>query len=296
MVGAMSNWLSLGDREAAHGRSPFEDRLRELLAEVAAGSTTEAEALSLLRDLPFADLGYAKVDRHRELRQGTCEIVYAEGKTAEQVRGIVSSLLAGNVGPILVTRADEEQRSVVRSLAEATGASVEERARSRAIAIVRNIPKTGGAVMVVTAGTSDLPVAEEAALTASLLGPDVEVVADVGVAGMHRLAGIRDRLERADAIVVVAGMEGALASVVGGLVSRPVVACPTSVGYGASFGGLAALLAMLSSCTPGVVCVNIDDGVGAGFAAALIARRAGSHAVSAPGDDRAEPPIPSRVP
>jgi NCAIR mutase (PurE)-related protein len=294
-VGAMSNSLSGGDREAARGRSPFEDRLRELLAELAAGTTSEAEALSLLRDLPFADLGFAKVDRHRELRQGACEIVYAEGKTVEQVRGIVASLLAGNAGPILVTRADDEQRSVVRSLAEATGASVEERARSRAIAIVRSVPETGGRVMVVTAGTSDLPVAEEAALTASLLGPEVELVADVGVAGMHRLAGIRERLEGADAIVVVAGMEGALASVVGGLVSRPVVACPTSVGYGASFGGLAALLAMLSSCTPGVVCVNIDDGVGAGFAAALIARRSGSAIDPVPLDDRAEAATRSRV-
>jgi NCAIR mutase (PurE)-related protein len=171
-----------------------------------------------------------------------------------------------------VTRADEAQRAVVRDLAVRAGLEVDERARSRAIAILRGVPRTSGSVLVVTAGTSDLPVAEEALLTASLMGPRVALIADVGVAGLHRLAGIRDRLEAADAIVVVAGMEGALASVVGGLVSRPVVACPTSVGYGASFGGLAALLAMLSSCTPGVVCVDIDDGVGAGFAAALIAR------------------------
>src|SRR5205823_1875265 len=144
-----------------------------------------------------------------------------------------------------------------------------------AVAVLRNVPIPAGRVLVVTAGTSDLAVAEEAALTATLVGSATEVVADVGVAGLHRLAAVRAELESADAIVVVAGMEGALPSVVGGLVARPVIACPTSVGYGASFGGLAALLAMLSSCTPGVACVNIDDGVGAGYVAALIARRAG---------------------
>jgi NCAIR mutase (PurE)-related protein len=254
------------------GDGPFEERIRALLAGVAAGSVTPEDALGRLRDLPFEDLGFAKVDHHRELRQGTSEIVYAEGKTPDQVRGIVAALLDGNAGPILVTRADESQRAQVRELARDAGVPVDERPRSRVIAIVRGVPPVAGSVLVLTAGTSDLPVAEEAALTASLMGPQVELVADVGVAGLHRLAGMRDLLEAADAIVVLAGMEGALASVVGGLVARPVVACPTSVGYGASFGGLAALLAMLSSCTPGVVCVDIDDGVGAGFAAALIAR------------------------
>jgi NCAIR mutase (PurE)-related protein len=255
------------------GGSSFEERLRALLADVAAGLRSADEAVNELRDLPFADLGFAKVDHHRELRQGACEIVYADGKTEDQVRGIVAQLLSGNTGPILVTRANREQRSAVQALAEETGLEVDERPRSNVIAVIRNVPRSSATVLVVTAGTSDLPVADEAALTASLLGPRVELIADVGVAGLHRLAGIRDRLEQADAVVVVAGMEGALASVVGGLVAGPVVACPTSVGYGASFGGLAALLAMLSSCTPGVVCVNIDDGVGAGFAAAQIARR-----------------------
>ena len=299
-MGAMSNSFSGGDPGPEDGAgSPFEQRLHGLLADVAAGSLSAKEALHRLRDLPFADLGFAKVDHHRELRQGTCEIVYAAGKTVDEVRGIVGRLLVGNAGPILVTRADEEQRAAVRAMAIEAAEDVEELPRSGVIAIVRNVPISEGAVLVVTAGTSDLPVAEEAALTASLLGPRVDLVADVGVAGMHRLAGVRERLEAADAIVVVAGMEGALASVVGGLVARPIVACPTSVGYGASFGGLAALLAMLSSCTPGVVCVNIDDGVGAGFSAALIARQSAGGArpehAAAPGRD-VRPAVPSRVP
>jgi NCAIR mutase (PurE)-related protein len=261
-----------GSRSAAG--SPFEERIRGLLARVAAGEVTEEEAARQLRDLPFADLGFAKVDHHRELRQGACEIVYASGKTVPQVEGIVRQLLEGNSGPVLVTRADDEQLRATRALADDAGFPVDVRPRSGAIAILRNAPAPTGRVLVVTAGTSDLPVAEEAALTASVLGAGVEVIGDVGVAGLHRIAAVRDELEAADAVVVVAGMEGALASVVGGLASCPVIACPTSVGYGASFGGLAALLSMLSSCTPGVVCVDIDDGVGAGFSAALIARRA----------------------
>jgi pyridinium-3,5-biscarboxylic acid mononucleotide synthase len=260
-------------RATTAATTPFEARLRALLRDVAAGSVSEEAAAQALRDLPFADLGFARVDHHRELRQGVCEIVYGPGKSAQEVRAIVRRLLAGNEGPVLVSRTDGEQRAAVREEADAAGLMVEERPRSGAMAILRNVPPPRGLVMVVTAGTADLPVAEEAALTATLVGAGVEVLADVGVAGLHRLAAVRDRLESADALVVVAGMEGALASVVGGLVARPVVACPTSVGYGASFGGLAALLAMLSSCTPGVVCVDIDDGVGAGYAAALIARR-----------------------
>jgi NCAIR mutase (PurE)-related protein len=157
---------------------------------------------------------------------------------------------------------------------------VEDHRRARVVAITRNVPSPAGRVLVVTAGTSDLPVAEEASVTARLLGAAVETITDVGVAGLHRLAAVRDRLASADVVVVVAGMEGALASVVGGLATSPVIACPTSVGYGASFGGLAALLAMLTSCTPGVACVGIDDGVGAGYVAASIARRACRHAES----------------
>jgi pyridinium-3,5-biscarboxylic acid mononucleotide synthase len=260
-------------RDEGKRRSPFEGRITELLARVAAGDVTPAEATEQLRSLPFADLGFARVDHHRELRQGVCEIVYASGKTLGQVEGIVRELLDGNSGPILVSRADEPQLEAVRALAGEAGYPVDSRPASRAIAILRNVPPPTGRVLVITAGTSDLPVAEEAALTASILGAGVEIVSDVGVAGLHRIASIREELHAADVVIVVAGMEGALASVVGGLVSCPVIACPSSVGYGASFGGLAALLSMLSSCTPGVVCVDIDDGVGAGYTAALIARR-----------------------
>lgn len=269
----------LGNRSPGTGRgkrSPFEGRLSELLEQVATGRVTPQEATQRLRDLPFADLGFAKVDHHRELRQGACEILYASGKTIEQVQGIVGQLLEGNSGPILVTRADDGQLAAVLALAERAGYPVVSKPRSGAIAILRSVPPPIGDMLVVTAGTSDLPVAEEAVLTACVLGAGVRLVVDVGVAGVHRIASIREELDAADVVVVVAGMEGALASVVGGLVSSPVIACPTSVGYGASFGGLAALLAMLSSCTPGVVCVDIDDGVGAGYTAALIARRAAS--------------------
>jgi len=254
----------------------YAERLRALLDSVAAGEVSAAAASEELRDLPFADLGFARVDHHRELRQGACEIVYAPGKTAGEIEGIVTRLLESNVGPVLVTRADDAQRSVVRAAAARHGLSVDERPRAGAIAITRNVPAAVGRVLVVTAGTSDQPVSDEAELTASVLGASVERIVDVGVAGLHRLAAVRDRLEAADVVVVVAGMEGALASVVGGLVARPVIACPTSVGYGSNFGGLAALLSMLSSCAPGVVCVGIDDGVGAGYSAAMIARRTAS--------------------
>jgi NCAIR mutase (PurE)-related protein len=260
-------------KEAAPPRTPFEARLRDLLQRVAEGSATTAEAEAALRDLPFADLGFAKVDHHRELRQGACEIVLARGKTADQVEAIVRQLIEGNEGPILVTRAGPAQIERVREIAERRGIPVSKPTASGAIAILRNLPAPAGRAVIVTAGTADIPVAEEAHLTATLMGAGAEMVTDVGVAGLHRIAAVRDRLQEADVIVVVAGMEGALASVVGGLVSCPVIACPTSVGYGASFGGLAALLAMLSSCVPGVTCVDIDDGVGAGYSAALIARR-----------------------
>jgi NCAIR mutase (PurE)-related protein len=254
-------------------KTPFEARLRDLLERVAMGEVSAEEATATLRDLPFADLGFAKVDHHRELRQGVCEIVLAGGKTADQIEGIVRQLIDGNEGPVLVTRADEAQIERVRKVASQAGLPVTAPTASGAIAVLRNVPQPVGRALIVTAGTADIPVAEEAHLTATLMGAGAEVVTDVGVAGLHRIASVQDRLNAADVVVVVAGMEGALASVVGGLVSCPVIACPTSVGYGASFGGLAALLAMLSSCTPGVTCVDIDDGVGAGYSAALIARR-----------------------
>lgn len=267
--------------------TPFEAKLSDLLAGVASGEVDPADAFESLRDLPFSDLGFAKVDHHRELRQGACEIVLGAGKTVEQVRAIVERLVEGNAGPVLVTRASEEQVAAVREVASRHALEVEDHAECRCVAIVRDVRAPAGTVLVVTAGTADLPVADEAALTARLMGTAVERIADVGVAGMHRLAAVRGRLAAADATVVVAGMEGALASVVGGMATGPVIACPTSVGYGSTFGGLAALLAMLSSCAPGVVAVGIDDGVGAGYAAALVARaggaaRAGASAAASP--------------
>jgi NCAIR mutase (PurE)-related protein len=269
-------------------KTPFEARLRDLLERVAMGAVSAEQAAGTLRDLPFADLGYAKVDHHRELRQGACEIVLAAGKTVDHVEGIVRQLIDGNEGPILVTRADPEQAKRVHQVASRAGLPVTGPTASGAIAVLRNVPQPVGRALIVTAGTADIPVAEEAHLTATLMGAGAEVVTDVGVAGLHRIASVRDRLDEADVVVVVAGMEGALASVVGGLSSCPVIACPTSVGYGASFGGLAAMLAMLSSCTPGVVCVDIDDGVGAGYSAALIARQAhGAGRRSAAAGDRA---------
>lgn len=254
--------------------SAYEERLRELLERVATGDVTPVRATERLRDLPFSDLGFAKVDHHRELRQGACEIVYADGKTLEELTSILRRLLEGNEGSILVTRASPEQIEAVRETAGGSGVEVVERTRARCIAMLRNLAPPVGQVLIVTAGTSDLAVAEEAQLAATVMGVRSEIVADVGVAGLHRLSAIRPRLGSADAIVVIAGMEGALASVVAGIAPCPVIACPTSVGYGATFGGLAALLSMLSSCAPGVSCVNVDDGVGAGYTAALIARAA----------------------
>jgi pyridinium-3,5-biscarboxylic acid mononucleotide synthase len=250
----------------------YEARLADLLDRVSSGDVTPDDAARQLRDLPFSDLGFAKVDHHRELRQGACEVVYAEGKTPAEVRSIVERLLSGNEGPILVSRTSPEHVAAVR--AAAGRVDVVERSRARCVALRRNVPRPTGSVLIVTAGTADLGVAEEAELTASLLGAETEIVADVGVAGLHRLIAVQPMLATADAVVVVAGMEGALASVVGGLASCPVIACPTSIGYGASLGGLAALLSMLSSCAPGVACVNVDDGVGAGYIAAMIARSA----------------------
>jgi NCAIR mutase (PurE)-related protein len=245
-------------------------RIRALLERVRAGDVTIDAALDDLRDLPFRDIGVATIDHHRHLRQGFPEVVFGEGKTTSQILSILEELVRGG-GNCLITRIDPGRAEAIQ---KAFPAVTYEAVARACVLLQRSIEEIGrGTVLVVSAGTSDLPVAEEAALTARLLGNRVERLVDVGVAGIHRLLHRRDLLERAEVIVVCAGMEGALASVVGGLVSRPVVAVPTSVGYGASFGGLAALLAMLNSCAAGVTVVNIDNGFGAGYAAALINRR-----------------------
>jgi pyridinium-3,5-biscarboxylic acid mononucleotide synthase len=244
-----------------------EATLTTLLQRVADGERTVQQALSDLRDLPFEDIGSAKVDHHRELRTGQAEAVYGPGKTPEEVRDAAVALVRRASGAVFVTRATPEQFA---ALAEAVPAATYDE-RSRLIVAKEATPngRPLGAVAVVSAGTSDRPVAEEAARTLAALGADVDRISDVGVAGVHRLLEHRGRIEAADCVVVVAGMEGALPSVVAGITSRPVVAVPTSVGYGASFEGMAALLAMLSSCAPGISVVNIDNG----FGAALVAHR-----------------------
>ncbi len=246
--------------------------LEEMLRGVAAGEVTVATALESLRRLPFSDLGFARVDHHRGLRQGVVEFIYGPGKTRSQLLAIVEAQLAHDQSSVVVTRVAAEDAAAVRALAESLGLESVWHDRPGLLAIPRAVPQVRGRLLVLTAGTSDLPVAEEAATVASLLGADVHVVADVGVAGLHRLLEQQPEIEEADAIVVVAGMDAALASVVGGLARVPVIACPTSVGYGATFGGLSALLAMIASCAPGVAVVGVDDGVGAGTVGALIAR------------------------
>ncbi|MCU1279729.1 MAG: 1-(5-phosphoribosyl)-5-amino-4-imidazole-carboxylate carboxylase [bacterium] len=245
-------------------------QLRQLLERVHQGDASVDEALRDLADLPFRDLGFARVDHHRHLRTGFPEVVLGLGKTAEQI-GLIMAELARTGANVLATRvADEHVGEVLRLVPAARHEKL-----ARAVVVEQQaIADIGrGTVLIVSAGTSDLPVAEEAALTARLAGNRVERLIDVGVAGIHRLLGSRAALEAASVIVVVAGMEGALPSVVAGLTSRPVVAVPTSVGYGASFGGIAALLGMLNSCAAGVTVVNIDNGFGAGYAASLINRK-----------------------
>lgn len=246
----------------------YEDAIKELLARVSSGELSTDSALDQLRTLPFSDLGYAKVDHHRELRQGLAEVVMCQGKTEEQVEGITRALLEKNKGNILLTRASAGVFDAIRRVDDRAVYSPE----ARVITIQRDEVEPYGLVSVVSAGTGDMPVAEEARITASIMGSRVEPFYDVGVAGAHRLFAFRESLQASNAIVVVAGMEGALASLVGGVVSCPVIAVPTSVGYGASFGGLAALLAMMNSCAAGVSVVNIDNGFGAGYLAGLINR------------------------
>lgn len=242
------------------------ERLEQLLGEVAQGRVSAADALERLRHYPSESLDFAQVDHHRTLRQGHPEVVFCAGKTVEQVVAICDRL-AHHGGGFLGTRASEAQASALAARFPA----LEWNALARTVLLRGPVsPALAGMVCVACAGTSDLPVAEEAAITAGALGATVERLTDVGVAGLHRLLAASETLQRAEVLIVVAGMEGALPSVVGGLVGVPVIAVPTSVGYGASFGGVAALLAMLNSCAAGVTVVNIDNGFGAAMAALRI--------------------------
>ncbi len=247
-----------------------EARLRNLLERVQTGEVSVAAALDWLRDLPYEDLGFARVDHHRALRRGVPETVFCEGKTPQQVANILERLAARHE-QVLATRSDPQIFEAVRAVLP----SATYHPLGRVIVVGEMPPVAPDApyVLVVTAGTSDLPVAEEAALTARACGSRVERLTDVGVSGLHRLLDARQLLQGANVVIVAAGMEGALPSVVGGLVACPVIAVPTSIGYGASFGGLAALLAMLNSCAPGVTVVNIDNGYGAGYSAHIINQR-----------------------
>jgi hypothetical protein len=248
-----------------------ERQLARLLRDVRAGRVSVADAVERLRALPFEDLGFAKVDTHRELRTGFPEVIYCAGKTVSQILQIARRIVDRH-HVALASRCWPEVHEAAREAFP--DVAWHEAARILVIGRPRRPSRRARPIAVVTAGTADVPVAEEAAVTAETIGCRVERIYDVGVAGLHRLLGHREKLTKARAIVVVAGMEGALASVVGGLVSAPVIAVPTSVGYGASFEGLSALLTMLNSCAAGVTVVNIDNGFGAGYFAGLLVREA----------------------
>ncbi|MBR7032838.1 MAG: nickel pincer cofactor biosynthesis protein LarB [Clostridia bacterium] len=240
--------------------------IKKLLENVRDGKTEVDEALLRLRAAPFEDIGYAKVDLHRDVRQGASEVIYGAGKSPEQIVGIIDTMKKNGRERILITRISED---VADQIAKKHPIKYDRGARLGSTGGPIE-PDGAGTVVVATGGTSDVPVAEEAALTAEFYGNEVARLYDVGVSGLHRLLSHKDEIMRATVIVAIAGMEGALASVVGGLADCPVIAVPTSVGYGASFGGVAALLAMLNSCAPGVSVVNIDNGFGAGYLANMI--------------------------
>jgi NCAIR mutase (PurE)-related protein len=243
-------------------------QLEHLLRQVRDGETSVDAALGQLRHLPFEDLGFARVDHHRALRHGMPEVIFGQGKTVDQVEGIAAAILARSPN-LLITRATHEMAERIASLAP----EAEHFPAARVVRVWRDRELVGkGKIAAICAGTSDLPVLEEARLTAETMGNEVDAICDVGVAGIHRLLSQRGRLTEARVAIVCAGMEGALPSVVGGLVGCPVIAVPTSVGYGASFNGLAALLGMLNSCASNVTVVNIDNGFGAAYVASLINR------------------------
>lgn len=243
----------------------METRIRELLARLAEGEIEASEAFEALRDLPFEDLGFAKVDHHRPLRTSAPETIFCAGKSLAEIGEIAKSLSKTGTS-FMATRADRAAFDLVLGLVP----EARYHPRARIITVGQGTLPKRGDVLILTGGTSDIPVAEEAAVAADMLGAKVERIYDVGVAGVHRLLSFRSRLEAANVIIAIAGMEGALPSVVGGLVSCPIIAVPTSIGYGASFGGLAALLTMMNSCAPGIAVVNIDNGFGAGTIASRI--------------------------
>ena len=241
--------------------------IKKILHELRENKITVEEAYLKLKENPFEDIGYAKVDLHRKLRQGACEVIYGAGKTPEQIAGIIEVMKNHNQSAVLITRISPETAEKIKS----SGFEIDYHAEAK-IGIYGKIPghDEKNFILVATGGTSDIPAAEEAALTAEFLGNKVERLYDVGVAGLHRVLSHIDKIMSASVIIAVAGMEGALASVLGGLAECPVIAVPTSVGYGASFGGVSALLAMLNSCASGVSVVNIDNGFGAGYLAGMI--------------------------
>ena len=244
-------------------------KLEDLLKSVKSGKATLSEAIARLKSLPFEDLGFTRIDHHRSLRKGFPEVIWGEGKTSGQILSIMKQLRAKGQN-ILITRLEEKKAKAIQRVFPKSQYYAESKVLTHLTHPVKSEGK--GTILVITAGTTDIPVAEEAAITAQIMGNRVETLYDVGVAGIHRLLSEREKLEAARVLVVVAGMEGALPSVIGGLVDRPVIAVPTSVGYGTSFGGITALLAMLNSCASGVAVVNIDNGFGAGYMASLINR------------------------
>ena len=245
--------------------------IRYILNEVREGSLSVDEAVTRLRLQPYEDIGYAKVDHHRKLRQGIAETIFGEGKTAEQIAGIIRSMKDHGQDLVLATRVSPDKAAKVGELLNDEFSDYAYSAKSRILTVGKFPDPSGiGRIVIATGGTSDIPVAEEAAVTAEALGNEVVRLYDVGVAGIHRLLDNREYLMTASVIIAIAGMEGALASVIGGMADCPVIAVPTSVGYGASFGGLSALLSMLNSCASGVSVVNIDNGYGAGYLAHMI--------------------------
>ena len=246
--------------------------IKALLQGVQDGTVTVDDALLQLKQQPFEDLGYAKVDLHRKVRQGANEVIYGAGKTPEQIIGILEKMAQNGQKNVLITRLNRDKADLIQEKVPLTYYE------SAQIAVAGEMAATGGigTIVIATGGTSDIPVAEEAALTAEFLGNKVVRLYDVGVAGIHRLLNHSEQLMQASVVIAIAGMEGALASVVGGLVDCPVIAVPTSVGYGAAFGGLAALLSMLNSCASGVSVVNIDNGFGAGYLASMINHTGGA--------------------